>query len=143
MSAPATTSRRSDPCFWLLGAMALGSAGNAVWMLADPARWYRELPAGVPDTGPYNEHFVRDIGCAFAAVALALAWAAWRPRWRPPLVAIAAFFLVAHAALHVFDTLRGFLDADHWALDLPGVYAPAAIAAGLALYFLRAHRERR
>jgi hypothetical protein len=119
----------------------LGNLGNALWMLADPYGWYVGLPAAVPDFGPYNEHFVRDIGCAFATVALALGWAAFRPRWRVPLVAIAAVFLVAHAALHVFDTLRGFLDADHWALDLPGVYAPAALLAVLAWAAFRSDRR--
>jgi len=123
---------RRDLMAWLLAALALATAANALWMLVDPARWYAELPAGVPDTGPYNEHFVRDIGCAFATMALALAWAARRPRWRAPLVALVAVFLSAHAALHVFDTLRGFLETDHWLLDLPGVYAPAALTAVLA-----------
>ena len=140
MSAAAATARR-DLLFWTLLALAAGNAANAAWMLVDPGAWYRELPAGVPDTGPYNEHFVRDIGCAFATVALALGWAAWRPRWRVPLVAVAAVFLVAHAALHVFDTLRGFLDADHWALDLPGVYAPAALLAVLTWAAFRSDRR--
>jgi len=130
---PATPTRsRRDLVAWLLAALALLTGANALWMLVDPARWYAELPAGVPDTGPYNEHFVRDIGCAFATMALALAWAAARPRWRAPLVAVVATFLGAHAGLHVFDTARGHLATDHWLLDLPGVYAPAAIAAVLA-----------
>jgi hypothetical protein len=106
-------------------------------MLIAPAGWYRDLPAGVPDTGPYNAHFVRDIGCAFATMSVALAVAAWRPRWRAPLVALTALFFAAHAALHVFDTLRGALDAHHWALDFPGVYAPAALLVVLAWTALR------
>jgi hypothetical protein len=133
---------RRDAWFWLLGLLAVTTAANAAWMLADPLRWYHDLPAGVPDTGPYNEHFVRDIGCAFAVMAAALAWAALAPRWRPPLVGIAALFLVAHAALHVFDTARGFLDSHHWWLDLPGVYLPALVTAVLALHLLRADARR-
>ena len=129
--------KRRDGWFWVLVLFALTSAANAAWMLVDPQRWYHDLPAGVPDTGPYNEHFVRDIGCAFATMAVALFWAAFTPRWRPPLVAIAALFLVAHAGLHVFDTARGFLDAHHWMLDLPGVYLPALILLPLALHLLR------
>ena len=62
-------------------------------MLAGPLHWYHELPAAVPDTGPFNPHFVRDIGCAFFAVGVALVWAAFAPRWRAPLLAIAALFL--------------------------------------------------
>lgn len=130
-----------DALFWLLFVAAAISAANAGWMLVDPQRWYHDLPAGVPDTGPYNEHFVRDIGTAFATMAVALFWAAFAPRWRPPLVAIATLFLVAHAVLHAFDTIRGFLDAHHWLLDLPGVYLPAAILAPVAWRCLRGAAE--
>jgi hypothetical protein len=130
-------SARRDALFWLLLVMAATSAANAGWMLADPAHWYSDLPAGVPDTGPFNEHFVRDIGTAFATMALAFGWAAFVPRWRPPLVAIGAFFVVAHALLHIFDTLRGALDGDHWLLDFPGVYLPAIVIVPVALRCLR------
>jgi len=129
---------KRDALFWLLLILAASSAMNAIWMLASPATWYHDLPAAVPDTGPFNAHFVRDIGCAFATIALALYWAAFRPRWRPPLLVIAAFFLVAHAALHVFDTASGALDAHHWLLDLPGVYLPALLTVPLAFLALRA-----
>jgi len=132
---------RRDLLFWMLFVSALLSAANAVWMLADPQHWYHDLPAAIPDTGPYNEHFVRDIGSAFATMAVALFWAAFAPRWRPPLVAIAALFLVAHAALHVFDTARGFLDVHHWLLDFPGVYLPAAILIPVAWQCMRRSTE--
>jgi hypothetical protein len=130
-------SARRDAMFWLLAFVAVTSAANAVWMLADPARWYSDLPAAVPDTGPYNEHFVRDIGVAFATMALAFGWAARVPRWRPPLVAIGTVFFAGHALLHVFDTLRGALDSHHWLLDLPAVYLPAVVLVPVALRLLR------
>lgn len=98
---------------------------NAFWMLAHPPTWYRDLPAAVPDFGAFNEHFVRDIGCAYATVAVSLWWAIRRPDYRFPLCMIAAIFLVGHAVIHVFDTARGAVGADHWWIDLPGVYAPA------------------
>ena len=134
-------SARRDAMFWLLVVIAATSAANAVWMLAGPAHWYSDLPAGVPDTGPYNEHFVRDIGVAFASTALALGWAAFVPRWRVPLVVVDTVFLAGHAVLHVFDTLRGFLDGDHWLLDLPGVYLPALLLAPIAVRLLRRSRS--
>jgi hypothetical protein len=109
--------------------LAFGSLGvaNAAWMLIAPGHWYQELPAGVPDTGPLNPHFVRDIGCAFLAVGAAQIWAAFDRRNRLPLVSVSALFLVLHALLHVHDTLRGLLDAGHWWMDLPGVYLPAVV----------------
>ncbi len=122
---------RVDGWLLLLSALALISAGNASWMLIDPIHWYSDLPAGVPDFGNYNEHFVRDIGCAFLTFTVALAWAAFRPAVRAPLVGISAVFFAAHALLHIYDTARGFVEANHWWLDLPGVYAPAALLVAM------------
>jgi len=119
--------RRLDGLGWVLLVIGVGSTANALWMLAGPMHWYTDLPAAVPDTGPFNPHFVRDIGCAFLAVGIALVWAARVPRWRPPLVIVSALFLVCHGILHAYDTLRGALGHDHWWLDLPGVYLPAAV----------------
>jgi hypothetical protein len=96
-------------------------------MLADPLGWYLHLPAAVPDFGPFNPHFVRDIGCAFLTVGVALVWAALSPAHRLALVVIACVFYAAHAALHVFDTLRGAVEPDHLLLDFPGVYLPAIL----------------
>lgn len=80
---------------------------------------------------------MRDIGCAFLTLAAALGWAALRPAFRLPLVGVAAFFLVAHAVLHVYDTSRGFVDATHWWMDVPGVYAPAVLLAALTVLLWR------
>lgn len=119
--------KRLDAWGWIFLLLGIGMVGNALWMLAGPLHWYDELPAAVPDTGPFNPHFVRDIGCAFLAAGVALGWAAVSARFRPPLVVIALVFLSAHAVLHVYDTLRGTLPADHWWLDFPGVYLPPLV----------------
>jgi hypothetical protein len=42
-------------------------------------------------------------------------------------VALTTLFYVLHAVGHIFDTARGFVDAHHWWLDVPGVYAPAVL----------------
>ena len=116
-----------DGLGWLFAILGVGTLANALWMLAGPMHWYTDLPAAVPDTGPFNPHFVRDIGCAFLTVGAALLWAAWSERYRLPLAAVAALFLAAHALLHIYDTVRGALSHDHWWLDLPGVYLPALL----------------
>jgi hypothetical protein len=123
----AVSTRTLDVWGWIFAIFGAVCVGNALWMLADPLRWYHDLPAAVPDTGPFNSHFVRDIGCAFLAVGAALGWAAFSPRWRAPLVPVAAVFLVGHGVLHAADTLRGALGPAHWWLDLPGVYLPALV----------------
>jgi hypothetical protein len=132
--------RRLDGLGWLLLVFGVGNLANAAWMLAGPMHWYTELPAAVPDTGPFNPHFVRDIGCAFLTAGAALVWAALAPALRFPLVAIAALFLSAHAVLHVYDTAVGNLPGDHWWLDAPGVYLPALVL-GAILLRLRARTE--
>lgn len=121
--------------------LALSGAANGTWMLVDPAHWYHHLPAGVPDTGPLNAHFVRDIGCAFVVFSGALFWA-WRaPVWRRPLVVTTAAFYAAHAVLHVHDVARGLLTSDHLLLDAWGVYLPAALMTAAAVAQLRASSE--
>lgn len=122
---------------WILMSLAVALIANAFWMLAGPMHWYLELPAAIPDTGPFNPHFVRDIGCAFLAVGVALVWAARSPAVRTPLVSIAMLFLVAHALLHVYDTSVGNLPNDHWWLDFAGVYFPVLL---LAFVFVRMRR---
>ena len=47
-------------------------AANGLRMLFDPAGWYAVSP-GVPETGPLNPHFVRDIDCAYILTGCALA----------------------------------------------------------------------
>ena len=133
--------RRLDAWGWVLLVLGIGSLANALWMLVDPGHWYDELPAGVPDYGPLNVHFVRDIGCAFGTVGVAQIWAAFDRRLRLPLVAIAALFLGAHAALHIHDTLRGIVASDHWWLDLPGVYLPALVLAIATCVCVRTQRQ--
>jgi hypothetical protein len=115
----------------VLGLFATGNLANGVWMLADPGHWYENLPAGVPDFGPLNEHFVRDIGCIFFLLGVALAWAAVMPRWRVAACALVTGFYGLHALVHVIDTARGLVGPEHWVIDLSGVYVPAVIMAVL------------
>ncbi len=114
---------------WLFAILGVGMLANAVWMLIAPMHWYHELPAAVPDTGPFNPHFVRDIGCAFLTVGIALIVAARSTRMRLPLAGTAAVFLAAHALLHIYDTAVGNLPSNHWYLDFGGVYLPAVVLA--------------
>jgi hypothetical protein len=124
----------------VLGLFALGNLANGLWMLVDPAHWYENLPAGVPDFGPLNQHFVRDIGCTFVLLGLALGVGAFVPRWRVAACAAAAAFSVLHALVHVLDTLRGLVGPEHWRIDLGGVYVPAAVLTALTWVLARRGR---
>jgi hypothetical protein len=133
----------ADRPIWMyvFGFAALANLANALWMLADPPGWYSGIPAAVPDSGPLNEHFVRDIGAAFATVAAAFAYAAWKPSLRFPMLCVATVFIGAHALVHVYDTWRGLFPHTHWLIDFPAVYLPAILLV-LALVFF-ARRETR
>jgi hypothetical protein len=110
--------------FWILGLVNLG---HGLWMLAAPERWYHDLPAGVPDTGPLNLHFVRDIGAAFATLGAACCAAAIRPAARRGVLLGVTLFLALHAGVHVADLLAGRLPSSHWLIDLPLVFVPPVV----------------
>lgn len=113
-----------------IAATIIGATGslNGAFMLIDGARWYDSVP-GLPHTGPFNPHFVADIGAAYLVASVALIARAWRPRYWPAAVAGAAF-IVAHALIHVADLARE--SAGDWRVDVFLVIIPAAIAAWAA-----------
>jgi hypothetical protein len=97
---------------------------NGLMMLFAGPSWYASIP-GASETGPYNPHFVQDIGAAFLVAGLALAARAWRPVYWPAAVA-GAGFLTAHALIHLLMIAAGH---DHHAgVDLAAVVLPSAIA---------------
>jgi uncharacterized protein DUF4345 len=116
--------------FWLFGLLNLA---NGFWMLVAPASWYHGLPAAVPDTGPLNLHFVRDIGAAFVTIGVALCVAAPGARRHPAVLRATALFYGLHALVHVADLCGGRLAPAHWAVDFPGVFLPAIVLAVLSL----------
>jgi hypothetical protein len=102
-------------------------------MLVAPAHWYGNVPAAVPDFGAYNPHFVRDLGVAFLVVGIGLVWGLRDAAVRPVTVAIASMFYGFHAGIHVFDTLRGHVHAEHWLVDFPTTYLPAIVLIAIWL----------
>ena len=111
---------------------------NGLRMIFDPAGWYASVP-GIEHTGPFNGHFVPDIGFAFVTAAIGFAvWAA-RPR-----AAAWAIMGAAWPALHGVFHVIGF--AHHLPTGLPlvtetaGVILPGLI--GLAIAWAALKRER-
>ena len=104
--------------------LGLALAGNGVFMLADPARWYALV--GAAGTGPLNAHFVRDVGSAYLVTGVAVAWFAFDARLRLAAAA-GAGFLALHALVHIGEAIAGQRDAGQLAGDLVPVFAPAAI----------------
>lgn len=112
--------------FAILLAVTMG--GNGFVMLA-AGRWWYGAVAGVPQTGPFNPHFVKDIGAAYLAVGAAFAWLAARPSAQARGAAMAASaFLALHAAIHLAASLSAPAALADFARDFPGVILPALLA---------------
>jgi hypothetical protein len=118
---------------WLAGLLGAFNALNGVAMLAFGKRWYDATP-GVVFTGPYNPHFVQDIGAAFLAAGLGLIARAWRPRYWPAAVT-GAVFLAIHALIHVcmlIAMMLGLCSDEAWPFDIALVIVPATLALVVA-----------
>src|SRR5258708_29397095 len=105
-------------------------AFDGLAMLVLPRPWYDAVP-GVTGTGPFNPHFVRDIGAAYFVCGAALAWSAGRPAARSA-AQFAAAFLSVPALVHLWDALAGREGWSQLALDLPTIFLPAALALWIA-----------
>lgn len=112
------------------GLIGILRTANGLYMLTAPETWFAAAP-GAAATGPFNLHFVVDVGFAFLAGGLAFLAFAWRPKLK--LVALGASgFLVLHALFHLSGILHGQLH--HAASDI-AIAVPAIL--GLAISWPR------
>ncbi len=123
---------------WVLG---IGLAANGLIMLAAPAEWYAMVP-GVAGTGPFNAHFVRDIGVAYLVAGATLLWSAVNRAARSAALAGAAF-LALHALVHLWDAAAGREHAHQLLVDLPSVFLPPALAIWIAWRRRNPNEEKR
>jgi hypothetical protein len=117
-------------CLALAAAMGLAAAANGLVMLASPAGWYDAVP-GVTTTGPFNQHFVRDIGLIYLLAGAAYLVGAVRPPYRLALWAVPTLWLTAHAVFHLWEVAVGISGHSAMGRDFPAVTLPAIV--GLAL----------
>src|SRR5207344_1495548 len=103
-------------------AMLLGVAmiANGVFMLVSPEGWYLAVP-GVTDTGPFNQHFVRDIGLIFVLLGGAFLLGAAQPHMRVTLWTPATAWLCGHALFHFWEVAVGICTPDVLPRDFPAV----------------------
>lgn len=118
----------------LLFALALLQFVNGVLMLSAPQFWYAAVP-GVTETGPFNSHFVRDIGLGFLSAGCALGMASWYAAIARPLVAVASIFLLGHALLHLAEMVLHGSSPGHAARDIALIVIPALLP--LAVFIRR------
>ncbi|WP_313331224.1 hypothetical protein [Sphingobium yanoikuyae] len=120
----------------LAALLGLGAAANGMFMLISPANWYFAVP-GVTNTGPFNQHFVRDIGLIFLLVAMAMLTGIARPAARLSLWSAAALWLSGHALFHFWEVAVGICGTGALAQDFPAVTLPAILTTALALWAWR------
>ncbi len=118
------------------GLLGLGAAANGMFMLISPVIWYFAVP-GVTTTGPFNQHFLRDIGLIFLLVAVAMLTGVARPAARLPLWSAAALWLAGHALFHFWEVAVGICGPGALIQDFSAVTLPAILTIALALWAWR------
>jgi hypothetical protein len=116
--------------------LGLAAGANGAFMLVSPQNWYFAVP-GVTTTGPFNQHFLRDIGLIFVFVGFALLCGVAMPRYRILLWTAPALWLSGHALFHFWEVAVGICGASALVRDFPAVTLPALLTAALALWALR------
>lgn len=111
----------------LVGVVAVFAVAFGLFMLAQPQLWYRTVPT-VVFTGPFNQHFVRDIGAAYLACGLLMGWALRDLRTRHLAVLAGALWLSLHAFVHLYEVMAGICGVAIFMRDFPGVFGPPALA---------------
>jgi len=127
--------------FWrvLAALMAAFHGLNGLKMIFDPAGWYASVP-GIAHTGPFNGHFVPDIGFIFVVSAAGFAiWAAL-PRAASAWVVMGALWPALHAVFHVYGFGHHLPEGTALFTETAGVILPGLV--GLAVAGAALKRER-
>ena len=124
-------------------AVLLGVAmiANGIFMLVSPEGWYFAVP-GAMSTGPFNQHFLRDIGLIFLLLGGAFLLGAAQPRSRVLLWAAASIWLSGHALFHFWGVAVGSCSPSVIPRDFPAVTLPAIIARALTFWAIHQSRDR-
>lgn len=116
----------------MLVALTLGllSLLNGLFMTLFPEHWYWLVP-GVPDRGPFNQHFLRDIGINYTLIGLAFLLGLRHQTQRFWLWLMPTTWLSGHAIFHVWEVYVGICQPYFLIQDFPGVTLPALLACYL------------
>lgn len=124
--------------YLVAGVLAILMLANGIWMILSPEAWYWAIP-GVPDRGPFNQHFVRDIGIAYFLIGISFAAGIRNPTSRTVLWFLPSAWLAGHGLFHFWEVAVGICGPESLVEDFAGVTLPAAI--GLVLSFV-SYKER-
>ena len=108
---------------------------HGLYMLVSPFVWYENTP-GVSMLGPYNTHFVRDVGLVYIVTAIGIIWGA-RPR-NANLLLFASVWPALHAIYHAWMWIGRDFALDLVALvNLVGIQIPAWLMLYVAMRMRR------
>lgn len=129
-------------CVGVAVLMGVLAEANGVFMLVAPDSWYLAVP-GVTDTGPFNQHFIRDIGLIFLFVGGAYLFGAMEPRYRVISWAAPTLWLGGHALFHYWEVAVGICGPSVLIRDFPAVTLPAALGVLITLWAIADARSTR
>lgn len=112
--------------------LGLASVINGVLMIFQPEYWYWLVP-GLSDRGPFNQHFVRDIGINYLLIGIAFIIGVLYARQRLLLWCLPTAWLTGHAIFHVWEVMVGICQPQALITDFAGVTLPALV--GLCLIY--------
>ena len=127
-------------CIGVAVLMGFLAEANGVFMLVSPDGWYFAVP-GVTTTGPFNQHFIRDIGLIFLFVGTAYLFGAMEPRYRIISWAAPTLWLSGHALFHYWEVAVGICGPSVLIRDFPAVTLPAVLGALVTLWAIRDARS--
>ena len=104
--------------------LGLISLINGTLMIYGPETWYWMVP-GVPDRGPFNQHFVRDIGITYVIIGSSYLFGVLYGRNRTILWLFPTIWLLGHAVFHMWEVYVGICSPDSLKEDFWGVTFPA------------------
>src|SRR5215472_16137559 len=119
----------------LLGALHLV---NGAAMLLAPMNWYEAVP-GVAGTGPFNHHFILDVGMAFIASGGLVALRSRLPPSAASFADAGASWPILHALIHVTSWFTSGFPSEPRVIfsDVFGVVALAALGGVLAWFRMK------
>lgn len=126
-------------CIGLAVVLGLAALANGVFMLLSPQAWYVAVP-GVTTTGPFNQHFIRDIGIVFLFIGAGFLTGAFQPHLRVFTWATPTIWLSGHALFHYWEVAVGICSASAIARDFPAVTLPAILGWLLTAWAFRQGR---
>jgi tryptophan-rich sensory protein len=117
----------------------LGGSGAAtgVWAYVAPRHWYHNFPgfgmSWLPQLGPYNEHFVKDVGAMFLALA-AVSAVTFALVANQTLVRVTALMWLVFNTLHCIYHLSMLQMYNTRDATLNGILLPLLVLAAVALF---------